>query len=112
VSPNTRRHLPTTFPSIAADVFNSSVDAASSREEDHRVIFHFRPFLIPFIFCVKPRARSSSMSGDPRHAVARTNAPTGIKLKNMDEKNMHNLFLKNMAGLIEETKNPSTCANP
>merc|ERR1711970_354092 len=35
-----------------------------------------------------------------------------IKLKEMDEKNMHNLFLKNMAGLIEETKNPSPCLNP
>jgi hypothetical protein len=30
----------------------------------------------------------------------------------MDEKNMHNLFLKNMAGLIEEVKNPSPCLNP
>jgi len=30
----------------------------------------------------------------------------------MDEKSMHNLFLKNMAGLIEETKNPSPCLNP
>ena len=35
-----------------------------------------------------------------------------MKLKEMDEKNMHNLFLKNMAGLIEETKNPSPCNNP
>merc|ERR1712212_1477040 len=35
-----------------------------------------------------------------------------IKLRDMDEKNMHNLFLKNMAGLIEETKNPSPCLNP
>ncbi len=52
------------------------------------------------------------MSGDPRHAVARSNAPKGLKLRNMDEKNMHNLFLKNMAGLIEETKNPSPCINP
>jgi hypothetical protein len=25
---------------------------------------------------------------------------------------MHNLFLKNMAGLIEEIKNPSPCLNP
>ena len=30
----------------------------------------------------------------------------------MDEKHMHNLFLKNMSGLIEETKNPSPCMNP
>jgi len=52
------------------------------------------------------------MSGDPRHAVAHCNAPKGIKLRHMDEKNMHNLFLKNMAGLIEEIKNPSTCTNP
>merc|ERR1711951_207047 len=35
-----------------------------------------------------------------------------LKLRNMDEKNMHNLFLKNMAGLIEEVKNPSPCLNP
>ena len=35
-----------------------------------------------------------------------------MKLRDMDEKNMHNLFLKNMAGLIEEIKNPSTCTNP
>merc|ERR1711872_949445 len=35
-----------------------------------------------------------------------------LKLREMDEKNMHNLFLKNMAGLIEETKNPTQCLNP
>ena len=51
-------------------------------------------------------------ANNPRHAVARSNATPGLKLKNTDEKNMHNLFLKNMAGLIEETKNPSACANP
>jgi len=34
------------------------------------------------------------------------------KLRDMDEKHMHNLFLKNMSGLIEETKNPSPCLNP
>jgi hypothetical protein len=49
---------------------------------------------------------------DPRHAVAPGHAPEGVKLRDMDEKNMHNLFLKNMAGLIEETKNPSPCINP
>ena len=37
---------------------------------------------------------------------------SSLKLKEMDEKNMHNLFLKNMAGLIEETMNPSPCSNP
>ena len=45
-------------------------------------------------------------------AHAKSNAPTGLKLKNMDEKNMHNLFLKNMSGLIEEAKNPSPGENP
>ena len=35
-----------------------------------------------------------------------------LKLRDMDEKNLHNLFLKNMAGLIEEIKNPSPCLNP
>jgi len=35
-----------------------------------------------------------------------------VKLRDMDEKHMHNLFLKNMSGLIEETKNPSPCLNP
>jgi len=39
-------------------------------------------------------------------------AEPNMKLREMDEKNMHNLFLKNMAGLIEETKNPSPCLNP
>ena len=45
-------------------------------------------------------------------AHAKCNAPQGLKLKNMDEKNMHNLFLKNMSGLIEEAKNPSPGENP
>lgn len=45
---------------------------------------------------------------------AASNAPPGLKLKNMDEKNMHNLFLKNMSGLIEIAKNPHSgeCSNP
>jgi len=41
-----------------------------------------------------------------------SNVSQVMKLRDMDEKNMHNLFLKNMAGLIEETKNPSPCLNP
>ena len=45
-------------------------------------------------------------------AHAKPNAPSGLKLKNMDEKNMHNLFLKNMSGLIEEARNPSMGENP
>ena len=43
--------------------------------------------------------------------AAKTKLPV-VKLRDMDEKAMHNLFLKNMSGLIEETKNPSSCANP
>merc|ERR1712037_8360 len=30
-----------------------------------------------------------------------------LKLKDMEEKHFHNLFLKNMSGLIEEVKNPT-----
>ena len=44
--------------------------------------------------------------------AAGISAAEALKLREMDEKNMHNLFLKNMAGLIEETKNPSPCLNP
>merc|ERR1712080_158103 len=43
-------------------------------------------------------------------------APRGdrpvIKLKDMEEKHLHNLFLKNMSGLIEEVKNPTPRLNP
>lgn len=44
--------------------------------------------------------------------TARPNAPQGLKLRDMDEKRMHNLFLKNMSGLIEETKKPAHSSNP
>jgi len=44
--------------------------------------------------------------------TARPNVQRGLKLKDMDEKKMHNLFLKNMSGLIEEAKNPATFSNP
>jgi hypothetical protein len=44
--------------------------------------------------------------------AAKNNVQQNMLLKDMDEKCMHNLFLKNMAGLIEETKNPSPCLNP
>ena len=47
---------------------------------------------------------SNSTLSSAQHA--RCNAPPGLKLKNMDEKNMHNLFLKNMSGLIEVARNP------
>merc|ERR1712156_543456 len=34
------------------------------------------------------------------------------ELKDMEEKHLHNLFLKNMSGLIEEVKNPTPRLNP
>ena len=47
-----------------------------------------------------------------RGAMAgRTNKPV-LKLKDMEEKHLHNLFLKNMSGLIEEVKNPTPRLNP
>merc|ERR1712156_1345551 len=45
-------------------------------------------------------------------AQAQVEVGSNVKLRDMDEKHMHNLFLKNMSGLIEETKNPSPCMNP
>merc|ERR1711963_1387272 len=35
-----------------------------------------------------------------------------LKLRDVEEKHMHNLFLKNMSGLIEEAKNPTPRLNP
>merc|ERR1711936_405846 len=51
---------------------------------------------------------------DRGHQAAQAQVEVGsnVKLRDMDEKHMHNLFLKNMSGLIEETKNPSPCMNP
>lgn len=49
---------------------------------------------------------------DTRTAHAKPNARPGLKLKEMDEKKMHNLFLKNMSGVIEAAKNPSNVENP
>merc|ERR1712211_105526 len=57
--------------------------------------------------CSPPPAHNNSIT----MTRAKESRPC-IKLRDMDEKNMHNLFLKNMAGLIEETKNPSPCLNP
>merc|ERR1711937_863452 len=45
-------------------------------------------------------------------AIQQVDVSGNCKLRDMDEKHMHNLFLKNMSGLIEETKNPSPCMNP
>merc|ERR1712029_172592 len=43
--------------------------------------------------------------------VGGSQKPT-LKLKDMEEKHLHNLFLKNMSGLIEEVKNPTPRVNP
>jgi len=43
--------------------------------------------------------------------VGGSQKPT-LKLKDMEEKHLHNLFLKNMSGLIEEVKNPTPRLNP
>merc|ERR1711893_94176 len=43
--------------------------------------------------------------------MAKAGKPT-LKLKDMEEKHLHNLFLKNMLGLIEEVKNPTPRLNP
>ena len=43
--------------------------------------------------------------------ASRNNKPV-LKLKDMEEKHLHNLFLKNMSGLIEEVKNPTPRLNP
>merc|ERR1712243_329894 len=48
---------------------------------------------------------------DKRMAAKTGNKPV-IKLKDMEEKHLHNLFLKNMSGLIEEVKNPTPRLNP
>jgi len=57
-------------------------------------------------FTTTPKHLSSGPRSTPSSAGA-----NGLKLKNMDEKNMHNLFLKNMSGLIESAKHPETGAN-
>ena len=55
---------------------------------------------------------SSALSLSLRSAMdARNNKPV-LKLKDMEEKHLHNLFLKNMSGLIEEVKNPTPRLNP
>merc|ERR1712018_493197 len=51
---------------------------------------------------------SLSQSG----AMAGRNNKPVLKLKDMEEKHLHNLFLKNMSGLIEEVKNPTPRLNP
>jgi len=50
------------------------------------------------------RGHSLSMVGGGNKPV--------LKLRDMEEKHLHNLFLKNMSGLIEEVKNPTPRLNP
>merc|ERR1712108_111068 len=47
-----------------------------------------------------------------RSAMASRNNKPVLKLKHMEEKQLHNIFLKNMSGLIEEVKNPTPRLNP
>lgn len=69
---------------------------------------------IKFCFAIHRKAilLAQTIMADNRTAHAKPNARPGLKLKNIDEKQMHNLFLKNMSGLIEESKNPSNGENP
>merc|ERR1712055_833234 len=60
----------------------------------------------------QPTTQQPAVQSLPRMTRGQQQETNVMKLREMDEKNMHNLFLKNMAGLIEETKNPSPCLNP
>merc|ERR1712183_812898 len=60
----------------------------------------------------QPTTQQPAVQSSPRMTRGQQQETNVMKLREMDEKNMHNLFLKNMAGLIEETKNPSPCLNP
>merc|ERR1712077_30855 len=53
----------------------------------------------------------NSLSHTAPIMVGGSQKPT-LKLKDMEEKHLHNLFLKNMSGLIEEVKNPTPRLNP
>jgi hypothetical protein len=70
--------------------------------------------LVSVIFLLKALKKSHRSPYISKMAAthAKCNAPQGLKLKNMEEKSMHNLFLKNMSGLIEESRNPSVGENP
>merc|ERR1712189_48141 len=58
------------------------------------------------------------LSNSPLHQIISNVTMVGgkdrpiLKLRDMEEKHLHNLFLKNMSGLIEEVKNPSPRLNP
>merc|ERR1712098_788412 len=54
---------------------------------------------------------SSGQASLSLNMVGRKDRPV-LKLKNMEEKQLHNIFLKNMSGLIEEVKNPTPRLNP
>merc|ERR1712025_490389 len=54
---------------------------------------------------------SSGQASPSLTMVGRKDRPV-LKLKNMEEKQLHNLFLKNMSGLVEEVKNPTPRLNP
>merc|ERR1712154_655420 len=58
------------------------------------------------------------LSNSPLHQIISNVTMVGgkdrpiLKLRDMEEKHLHNLFLKNMSGLIEEVKNPTPRLNP
>merc|ERR1711863_21311 len=54
---------------------------------------------------------SQDQDSDSLRMVGGKDRPV-LKLKDMEEKHLHNLFLKNMSGLIEEVKNPTPRLNP
>merc|ERR1712020_793920 len=54
---------------------------------------------------------SQDQDSDSLSMVGGGNKPV-LKLKHMEEKQLHNIFLKNMSGLIEEVKNPTPRLNP
>merc|ERR1712001_654528 len=53
---------------------------------------------------------SQDQDSDSLRMVGGKDRPV-LKLKDMEEKHLHNLFLKNMSGLIEEVKNPTPRLN-
>merc|ERR1711936_142818 len=57
------------------------------------------------------QSRSQDQDKDSLRMVGGKDRPV-LKLKDMEEKHLHNLFLKNISGLIEEVKNPTPRLNP
>ena len=81
-------------------------------------------FCVPWLHLTPPVQKMTRLTGGHqgsstfllslslRSAMASRNNKPVLKLKDMEEKHLHNLFLKNMSGLIEEVKNPTPRLNP